>query len=310
MRPPEKARYDPRPWGAIRAVNRRQRTRDSRGRLSRPVTALTLAAIASAACGPQPVSERPRIVATVLPLAGIVDRIAPDLVEVSVLIPPGANPVTHEPSLSHLRDASAADVIFQVGHPAFAWESTWLDDLAQSKAAVRVSVATDCAAVPDDPHVWLSPACARAMATTMADALVTVLPAARDSIRRSLDAFMAEVDDVSAVAGLRLAGRPGAAFLTLHPAWGYVAREYGLEQLAILEHGSGDTGPGELAAVIERARREGLRDVIAQPQFSAGPAELVADELGGRVLLLDPLTRDWSAGMREAIEVIGGEVNR
>ena len=82
-----------------------------------------------------------------------------------------------------------------------------------------------------------------------------------------------------------------------HPAWGYFAQEYGLEQVAI-EHEGKEPDVRQLAELIQRARRDGVQVVFAQPQFDPASAELVAAEIGARVELLDPLAYDWATNLR------------
>lgn len=291
------------------ASGRRRSHRGGTDRSPRSALALFAACAASlTACSVEPADGPLRVAVTVLPLAGFVDRVAPGLVETTAVIPAGANPVTHEPSLSDLREVAAADLVIEVGHPAFTWERTWLAELDERTAATRVTAIRTCSIVPDDPHAWLSPTCAAEMARAIAGAIAAALPGSADSVRASLDRFLSDVREVSVEAEAAFGAEPGGAFLTLHPAWGYLARDYGLEQLSILDHGSGDAGPGRLAGVIERARANGVRNVIVQPQFSSQSARIVARELGGRIVSLDPLERDWVAGMRRAIAVLSLEV--
>jgi zinc transport system substrate-binding protein len=54
----------------------------------------------------------------------------------------------------------------------------------------------------------------------------------------------------------------------------------------------------ELAHLIEEARKEDIRVVFAQPEFSTRDAETIAQEIGGRVLLISPLALDWLENMR------------
>jgi|GEM_PF-2698372 len=270
----------------------------------------TAAGLALLACAPQGKEAPPlHVVATVPPLAGIVDRVAPGLAEVTVLIPPGASPVTYEPSLATVREAARAQVYVSVGHPAFAWEAAWLPDLLSDSRARLISGADGCQVRPDDPHVWLSFSCARNMAEGIARAVTEARPEFADSIASALAAFLADLDDVAEHADRALEPHRGGSFVVLHPAWGYLASAHGIEQVAILEHGSGDAGPGELAAIVERARRLGVRNVIVQPQFSAGPARLVASELGGDTVTLDPLGRDVVLTLLTAIDVLAEQVS-
>ena len=268
-----------------------------------------VAGIALNGCSPASDSGRLKVAVTVTPLAGFVDAIAPGIAEVTVMIPPGANPATYEPSLSQMRAAASADIYISVGHSAFAWEETWLRGLLSDTVSVVTASAT-CATNPGDPHVWLSLPCARVMAQGIASALMEARPGEAEAIEDSLGAFLSIVDGLTSEADRRLGPHGGGAFVVLHPAWGYLADDYGLEQISILEYGSGDAGPAEFAAIVDRARERRLTDVIVQPQFAADPAVLVASELGGRTITLDPLRRDWASGLQQAIGVLAGQVSR
>lgn len=268
------------------------------------------AGIALHGCSPEPDSGRLKVAVTVTPLAGFIDAMAPEIAEVTVMIPSGANPVTHEPSLSQMRAAATADIYVSVGHSAFTWEDTWLRDLLGGGAVSVVTASATCATNPEDPHVWLSLSCARATAQAIASAITEARPAEREAVEASLGSFFVTVDSLASEAGRRLDPHRGGAFVVLHPAWGYLADDHGLEQISILEHGSGDAGPAELAAIVDLASERGLSDVIVQPQFAANPAVLIASELGGRTITLDPLRRDWASGFREAIVVLEGQVER
>jgi len=265
-------------------------------------------ALLPSACAPVADSERLQVVATVEPLAGLVERVAPDLIDVTVLIPAGASPVSYEPSVSRLRAASAADLFVSVGHPAFAWEETWLAGLLRSGSARLISSSDGCDLIGDDPHVWLSLDCARGIAERVASAVIHSRTESADSVNAALGRLLAEMDELVHEADSTLAPRAGGAFVVLHPAWGYVAREYGLRQIAVLDHGSSDAGPAELAEIVSLARASGLTNVIVQPQFAAEPAMLVAVELGGTTVLLDPLDRDWVSSYRRTVQVLSREV--
>jgi zinc transport system substrate-binding protein len=252
--------------------------------------------------------ERLHVVVTVAPLAGLVDRIAPEISNVTVMIPAAASPVTYEPSLSRVRAASTAGLYVSVGHPAFAWETTWLAGLLRRGEVPIISSADGCDVLPDDPHVWLSLPCARSIAERIASAVQRARPATAESVAASLAALLVQMDAMRRVADSSLGPHRGGSFIALHPAWGYLAREYDLQQMAILDHGSGDAGPAELAMIVERGRARGLVNVIVQPQFSVEAARLVANELGGETVTLDPLARDWPASFGDAVAVLVEQV--
>jgi zinc transport system substrate-binding protein len=63
-----------------------------------------------------------------------------------------------------------------------------------------------------------------------------------------------------------------------------------------------DPKPSQLKRLIEQARREGIRVVFVQPQFSTKSAALVAREIGGQVAFADPLAENWMANVREVAD--------
>ena len=59
-----------------------------------------------------------------------------------------------------------------------------------------------------------------------------------------------------------------------------------------------------LAALIERARRDGLRHVIVQPQLAPASAQVIADEIGARVIVADPLAANWADELRRIAALV------
>jgi zinc transport system substrate-binding protein len=143
-----------------------------------------------------------------------------------------------------------------------------------------------------DPHVWLSPDNARHIARAVRDGLARVDPGNAATYQANLERVLGEIGELDATLTQWLAPVRGEGFLVFHPTWGYLAREYGLEQLAIQAQGR-EPGPRQLAAVIETARERGIRTVFVQPQFSAATARVVAKALDGEVVTADPLAADW-----------------
>ena len=260
----------------------------------------TIALLLCAGCAPgdRDPAARPIVAVSVPPQAYFVERLAGDLVEIEVMVPPGANPSTHNPTMPQMKAVARARIYVKVGHPAWPFESAWLDRLlAESSAATVVNGARGAACAGEDPHLWLSPACVRTVSDDLAAALIALLPDHRERIERAHEAFHLELDELDAEIRRTLAGVQGRTLLVQHPSWGSFARDYGLVQLAI-ESERKEPSPAELADVISTARERGVRDIFVQPQFAPLAAETVAAELGGRLRVVDPLSRDWAANLR------------
>lgn len=259
---------------------------------------LALVGTAGAACSAGDRDARPVVAVSVLPQAWFVERIAGDRVRVVVMLPPGANPATYEPGFRELAAATGASLIVSVGHPAFPFEAAWIEAIVhEAPRAQRVDASKGIDGDALDPHVWVSPRHARRMAQNLHAALVALLPREREALDVNAGALLAEIDAVDAELRARLSTRRGDRFLVVHPAWGYLARDYGLVQWAI-EAGGREPGARALAERIAEARAAGIPVVFAQPQFDSTAAELVAAEIGARVEWIDPLAPDWAANLR------------
>jgi len=270
--------------------------------------ALALLALAALACGPAPdAGERPIVAVSVLPQAWLVERLAGDAVEVVVMIPPGASPATYEPGIAERRALERASLYVKVGHPHLVFEASWLGPLLRERPDLTVvDGAAGATSFEHDPHLWLSPTSMRALGRAVAAALLDLAPADADAIRANAASLDAEIAGVDRTLGDVLAGARGKRFFVLHPAWGYLAEEHGLVQVAIQEHNR-EPDAHRLAELIGEARALGVAVIFSQPQFDASSARVVAEEIGARVEPLDPLAADWPANLVHAAERIAAE---
>jgi zinc transport system substrate-binding protein len=105
------------------------------------------------------------------------------------------------------------------------------------------------------------------------------------------------LDELDETIRRTLAPVRGRSFLVFHPAWGYLADEYGLKQVAIEIEGKAPADH-ELTALQQFARDEQVNVVFVQPQISGQAADAVAAAIGGRLEVLDPLAADVAANLR------------
>lgn len=77
-----------------------------------------------------------------------------------------------------------------------------------------------------------------------------------------------------------------------HPAFGYFADEFGLKQVAI-ETGGKEASPSVLEKIIEQAKKEGVKIIFVQPEFSQESGKKIAQAINGTVVMLNPLNPDY-----------------
>lgn len=303
--------------------------------------ALGLCAFASFAPAAPPAPGKVGVVVSILPLAYFAERVGGGAVEVSVMIPPGGNPHTYEPTPRQLAGLSRAKLYVEAGS-GLEFELAWMEKVAALNPGMRICDASRGIALAElggpggrsdegnapgarraggagpedespggarirrrgkDPHIWLSPANAAVIADNIRDALAAVDPGRAEAYAANARALKAELDTLDGEIREALAPVRGRGFIVFHPAWGYFAARYGLAQVAIEAGGKEPTGR-ELAAVVSGARRLGAKAVFASPEFSRKAAETIAAEIGGRVVLIDALARDYPDNLRRVARAV------
>ena len=285
----------------------------TRRRLRRALSPLVLilAAALTVSCGQPPRPERPLVLVSVPPQAWFVEAIAGDLVDVLVLVPPGANPASHEPGVKAMRALTVASLWFKVGHPNFPFEAAWLDRLLSENDSLAV-VSSASGALPgdaEDPHLWLSPPAAADATRRLAEALVILLPAHAAELRQRADALLARIAEVGRLVTEQLAPYQGRSFFVFHPAWGWFADHVGIEQVAI-EHDHKMPSLSHLAESIDLARAASCQVIFVQPQFSDVAARQVAEAIEGEIVVIDPLAADWDDNLLAAAQALADGFSR
>jgi ABC-type Zn uptake system ZnuABC Zn-binding protein ZnuA len=208
------------------------------------------------------------------------------------MLPPGASPHAFEPTPSQVRALAKARVVFVIGHGL----DDWAARLARSAGVSRVVVVDRGVALRReaggtvDPHYWLAPANARAIAQTVAGELEALVPARRSEIQSALTSYLGRLDAVEAEVRGILADLPARRIATFHDAFGYFAEAFGLEVAAVFEPYPGrEPSPRFVAEFQRQVRASGVRTLFAEPQLSLDPLRPLARDLGVTLSVLDPL---------------------
>jgi zinc transport system substrate-binding protein len=286
-------------------------------RLLTLLLACTLLLPAAALAG---VESKHRVGTSVAPLGWLIERIGGERVEVQVMIPSGASPETFSPRPLSLARLEESEIYFSVGHPHFPFERSHLREALARMDVVDLNAASgggaEASDLEHDPHIWLSPRRFSRMAEAVAETLARLDPDRAAPIHERKRVLQGQIDALDQSTRQRFAARSGVPrIFVLHPAWGWYAADYGIEQIAI-EHDGKAPGPRTLIPLIEEARRSGARRIYVQPGIPDKSARLVANEVGAEVVVVDPLARDWLENLgrvgvlfsgAEALETAAGE---
>ncbi len=153
-----------------------------------------------------------------------------------------------------------------------------------------------------DPHIWLSPPLVMLQSKNIRDGLIEADPAGKKIYETHYTAFIEELKnlDLELKKIFQTTG-PNTEFMVYHPSWGYFAESYGLEQIPIELEGK-KPSPKKLLKLIKDARKNNIKVIFVQPQFSEKSAETIADAIGGKVMFADPLAEDWENNLLQVGE--------
>jgi zinc transport system substrate-binding protein len=263
-------------------------------------------------------ADRLRVAASIVPVQTFVERVGGDRVDVAVVVGPDASPATYELRARQMADLSEATALFRIGAP---FESAWLPrlraanpDMAIVDLRERIKLRrmashghadhdTHGSGGDPDPHLWTDPQNVIRVAAHIRDRLIALDPGGEAAYRANYRAFRNELEALHQALKQRFAPLSGEPFLVYHPAWGYFADAYGLEQLTVETEGK-EPGARSLDRIIQRAREAGIRVVFVQDQFNKRSAARVAEAVGARVVTVDPLAADYIANMRRVGRLI------
>ncbi len=280
-------------------------------------------------------SGKVAVFVSIAPQKYFVQQIGKNLVDIQVMIQPGADPHTYEPKPKQMVAITKAGLYFALG---IEFEKARLKKISRANPKMKV-VKTDqgIQKIPMaahhhrdekgehhaetehgqdkdyhalrglDPHIWLSPPLVRKQARAILTALQEIDPAHRSAYEANYQTFVSEITDLDAELKNIFAGKHGLQFMVFHPSWGYFARTYGLKQIAVEIEGK-EPKPAQLKELIEHTREKNIKVIFAQPQFSARSAELIAREIGGQVVFADPLAEDWADNLRKVAQQIKVEL--
>lgn len=159
-----------------------------------------------------------------------------------------------------------------------------------------------------DPHIWLSPVLVKKQAQAIVTALKEQDAANSKYYENNYQKFLEEIEETdSTIRAIFKVLPKNSSFLVFHPSWGYFAKDYGLEQVAIEVEGK-EPKPRELKELIKEAKEENARAIFVQPQFSKRAAQILAAQLNIPVVTIDPLGENWKTNMESIANAIANKV--
>ena len=264
-------------------------------------------------------TDQKKVVVSIVPLAEFVEKIGGNKVEITVMVPPGASPHTYEPKPSQLIKVSKADMFIKVGTP-IEFEVMWLDKiLSTNKKMLVVNASENIEQLntthhhhhehgesdnhhnhksATDPHIWTSPLNAKIMVENICEKLIAIDAANKKIYIQNMKNYCATLDSLDKDIEQLLQNKKNRKFIVYHPAWSYFANRYHLEQVPVEIDGKEPTAKG-IKGLIDLAIKSEIKVIFASPQFNTESAAIIAREIKGEVILIDPLAEEYIANLKK-----------
>lgn len=271
-----------------------------RNAISRLAAAAFIAAFLPASQARAGDSGRITIAASLFPIASIAREVGGDLVEVNVILKPGSNPHTYEPTPGDAKAIARAGVVLLAGFGLDAWLEKLVASAGKKGAAV-IRLSDAIAPIEEEhdhddghghggvnPHYWLDPVRMAGAVNVIRGALIRLDPARAKTFNANADDVIARLKALDAEISAMLAGAKGG-YVAFHAAWDYFAARYGLVEVGVIEESPGrEPSARKMAALAAAIKQTGARAVIVEPQFPQSLGAALAREVGVAMELADP----------------------
>ncbi len=272
----------------------------------------------SKGCGKGGGSERTSVVVSIFPIYDLTRRVAGPDADVTLLLPPGRNEHSFDPSPRDIETASKAKVGVMVGLGLDPWMEKLLKDAAPNARVLKVGDRVPTLTIKDDPigadehehdgehaeadddhdhakgtqdpHVWLDPQRAQLIVRAIAEELGRVDAAHALAYREratELDRMLAALDQETEAKTKAFTKR---GFVTFHGSFSYFAERYKLNILAVIEPFPGSQPTSDyVQKVLAVVKEKKVPALFSEPQLDPRPAKIIADEAKIPLGVLDPV---------------------
>lgn len=288
------------------------------------IAALSL--LSAAPAWAQQTASRPKAIATIFSYYDILRSVGGDRVDSRILIPARTSPHEFDPSVQDKIEVTRANLIIKNGLGL----DDWIDKLGSQSKATVITVSKNASVLktvvteldeddhdhdhdkdkkedgrkedkheghhhdhgPDasNPHIWLDPIVQMKATEAIRDALIKIDPAGKEIYKANADKYLADLKQLDSDFKSTIGKFKVKNFIGFHSAYDYLARRYGLKQVASLEEvpGSG-VSPAQAQKIIKLIKDNKIKVIFTETAFDARSADLIIRNTGVKTAILQPI---------------------
>ncbi|MFJ8237126.1 metal ABC transporter solute-binding protein, Zn/Mn family [Ureibacillus sp. NPDC094379] len=265
-------------------------------------------------------SNKINVYTTVYPLSFFAEKIGGDYVNVSSIYPPGSNEHTFEPTQQDMMKLADADIFFYIGlglegfvenaKKTLANENVTLvataDHVSEEKLLMSTGSGEHANETSEaeehdhedthnhgefDPHVWLSPTISQDLALLIKEELVKEMPEQEKTFNENYENLVKELETLNNEFEKMASEASSKTFFVSHSAFGFIAGQYGLEQVAIAGINSqSEPSQKELTKIVDLAEELNIKYILFEQNVSSNLTSVIQQEVGAKSLTLHNLS--------------------
>lgn len=252
------------------------------------------------------------VVTSFYPLYYLASEIGGEHVKAVNLVASGVEPHDWTPKSRDLDTASNAQLFLYHGAGLEGWVDDFLKGLSKDSTVVTKEISDGITLIEGseeeeehedehadeeehehgglDPHTWVSPKSALKLAENVKNSLIEVDAANQADYEKNYDALKQKLEALDADYTAKLAQTASKDIVVSHQAFGYLARDYGLNQVAIMGL-SADAEPRgqDLLNIAKFVKENNVKYIFFEELVSDQLAKTLADEADVDILVLNPL---------------------
>ncbi len=260
------------------------------------------------------------VAASFYPIYFFASQIGGDKAHVFNITSPTAEPHDFGPTTQTIVKIHDSNLLIINGGNLEPWSQKLQDQLSGSKVKIVIAGAglTNNEMVENgqkiqDPHIWLDPLLAKKEAGKILAGFKEADPKDAAYFEKNAELFYSRLDSLDKEYRDGLKNCNKKDFVTAHAAFGYVAAQYGINQVAI----SGVTPDEEpssqkMAEIADLVRKENIKIIFFEKLVSSKLSQTIAAETGAKTLVLDPIegiTKDEMAKGQDYFSLMRNNLN-
>lgn len=237
-------------------------------------------------------SNKLKVVVSFNAMKELTYAIGKNKIQIVNMTPNGTEPHDFEPKTRDILALQDAKVFIYNGLDMESWVDKTLKSI-DNKSLVKVEASNGIQPIKNassnehgiyDPHAWLSLKAAEIESKNIKDALVKADPKNKSYYEKNYSDFKTQIDNLYDEYNNKFKNIKNKSFVTGHAAFGYLCRDYGLNQESVEDvFAEGEPSTKKLADLITYCKKNNVKTIFVEDMVSPKVSNTLAREVGAKV---------------------------